>query len=146
MKDRGYSSIGLYRPKNALNVGEILRAAGCYGSALVAIEGDRFKRARTDTQDAWKHLPVVQVGSLIDAAPIGATKVAVEFIETATPLHDFLHPESAFYIFGPEDGSLPTELVKQCSHVVYIPTRHCMNLAATANVLLYDRLTKRRSP
>ncbi len=27
-------------------------------------------------------------------------------------------------------------------HVVYVPTRHCMNLAATVNVVLYDRLSK----
>jgi tRNA(Leu) C34 or U34 (ribose-2'-O)-methylase TrmL len=27
--------------------------------------------------------------------------------------------------------------------VIYIPTRYCMNLAATVNVVLYDRMAKR---
>ncbi|TOK02114.1 hypothetical protein CGI27_01360, partial [Vibrio parahaemolyticus] len=27
-------------------------------------------------------------------------------------------------------------------HVVYVPTHGCMNLAATVNVVLYDRLAK----
>jgi tRNA(Leu) C34 or U34 (ribose-2'-O)-methylase TrmL len=49
------------------------------------------------------------------------------------------------YIFGPEDGSLPQSVVDQCEHVVFIPTTGCMNLAATVNVVLYDRLAKQSS-
>ena len=30
----------------------------------------------------------------------------------------------------------------QCMHTVQIDTRHCMNLAAIVNVVLYDRLAK----
>lgn len=140
---RGYAAIGLYRPKNPLNIGEVMRAAGCYGAGFVSICGTRFQRSRTDTQEAWKHLPVLQADELLDLTPIGCEPVAVEFIQTATPLPGFAHPERAYYLLGPEDGSLPAELVKRCKHVVYVPTRHCMNLAATANVLLYDRMSKR---
>lgn len=142
---RGYAAIGLHRPKNVLNMGEVMRAAGCYGVSLVAVAGQRFKQARTDTQQAWKHLPTIEVPDLLDAAPIGAEPVAVEFIDTATPLPRFIHPERAFYLLGPEDGSLPADLVRRCRHVVFVPTRHCMNLAATANVLLYDRMVKREA-
>ena len=53
-----------------------------------------------------------------------------------------MHPEQAIYIFGPEDGSIPQALIDSADHVVYIPTIGCMNLAATVNVLLYDRLAK----
>ena len=45
-------------------------------------------------------------------------------------------------IFGPEDGSVGKKIVKWCDDVVYIPTIGCMNLAATANVVLYDRMAK----
>ncbi|WP_338155299.1 TrmH family RNA methyltransferase [Vibrio metschnikovii] len=48
----------------------------------------------------------------------------------------------AIYLFGPEDGSLPQEVIDKAHHVVYIPTHGCMNLAATVNVVMYDRLTK----
>ncbi|MCU8306563.1 TrmH family RNA methyltransferase, partial [Vibrio vulnificus] len=54
----------------------------------------------------------------------------------------FVHPEKAIYLFGPEDGSLPQEVVDKAHHVAYIPTHGCMNLAATVNVLMYDRLAK----
>lgn len=50
--------------------------------------------------------------------------------------------DRALYIFGPEDGSLDKEIRDWCEDVVYIPTTGCMNLAATVNVVLYDRLAK----
>lgn len=143
MAHRGFAAIGLHQPKNHLNIGEVMRAAGCYDVGLVAICGRRFGRSSTDTQDAWRHLPVLQTENLLNVTPFGAVPIAVEFIPSATPLQDFVHPERAYYLLGPEDGSLPSALVERCAHVVYIPTRHCMNLAATANVLLYDRMLKR---
>ncbi|CSB46617.1 RRNA methylase%2C putative [Vibrio cholerae] len=33
-------------------------------------------------------------------------------------------------------------MVDQAHYVVYVPTHGCMNLAATVNVVLYDRLAK----
>ena len=46
------------------------------------------------------------------------------------------------YIFGPEDGSISQALIDFADDVVYVPTIGCMNLAATVNVVLYDRLAK----
>ena len=139
---RGFSSIGLHRPKDHLNVGEVLRAAGCYSAALVAVSGARYKKARTDTQLAHRHLPLVQCDDLQSVVPFGSTPVAIDIIEGAQPLQEFVHPTSAFYVFGPEDGTLDAGVLEWCEHIVYIPTRYCMNLAATVNVVLYDRLMK----
>ncbi len=60
----------------------------------------------------------------------------------ATPLPEYQHPENAFYIFGPEDGTLSQEVIDSADAVVYVPTEGCMNLSATVNVLLYDRMIK----
>ncbi|MDP2285217.1 MAG: TrmH family RNA methyltransferase, partial [Pseudohongiella sp.] len=57
-------------------------------------------------------------------------------------LIEFTHPQNALYIFGPEDGSIPQAIVDQADFVVFVPTIGCMNLAATVNVVLYDRLAK----
>ncbi|PRH24777.1 23S rRNA methyltransferase [Burkholderia multivorans] len=141
-RSRGYAAIGLHQPKDPQNVGGVLRAAGCYGVALVALSGKRYQRASTDTQKAWRHLPAIQTDDLLSVIPIGAVPVAVEFSHAATPLPAFKHPESAFYIFGPEDGSVPNHIATKCRDVVYVPTAYCMNLAAAVNVLLYDRLAK----
>jgi tRNA(Leu) C34 or U34 (ribose-2'-O)-methylase TrmL len=58
------------------------------------------------------------------------------------PLPGYKHPERALYIFGPEDGTLGHDVLDWCRDVVYVPTNGCMNLAATVNVVLYDRMTK----
>nr|WP_324259358.1 RNA methyltransferase [Cellvibrio fontiphilus] len=142
--------IGLVNPKSPANVGMIMRGAGCYEASGVFYTGERFDRARkfaADTKNAASKIPLVHLEDLTDAvakaAPAeNAVLVAIELIEGATPLMDFVHPQNAYYIFGPEDGSLKKEIIDQCQHVVYIPTIGCMNLAATVNVLLYDRMAK----
>jgi tRNA(Leu) C34 or U34 (ribose-2'-O)-methylase TrmL len=53
-----------------------------------------------------------------------------------------MHPERAFYVFGPEDGTLGTRHLSKCVRKIMVPTKFCMNLAATVNVVLYDRLAK----
>jgi|TARA_Y100001956_G_scaffold6814_1_gene5971 tRNA(Leu) C34 or U34 (ribose-2'-O)-methylase TrmL len=138
-------SIGLQNPKSATNVASILRAAGCFGVSSVFYTGQRFRHAKefnADTKAYHRVIPTVGVDHLETVIPSGATVVGVELVEGATPLPEFVHPDNAFYLFGPEDGSMEPSLVAKCDHVVYIPTFNSLNLAATVNVLLYDRLAK----
>lgn len=140
---RGFASIGLVRPKDPSNVGSVLRAAHVYDASFVAIEGDRTPvQHSTDTTKAWRHMPVVRVDDLFAAVPYGAVPIAVDLVEGAIPLPDFHHPQAAFYIFGPEDGTLGRKHLLRCPYSIMVPTRFCMNLAATVNVVLYDRLAK----
>ena len=140
---RGFSSIGLVRPKDKANVGSVLRAAHCYGSSLVAIQGDRTNLSSiTDTSKAARHMPVLRGDDLFAMCPHLAVPVAVDLVDGAIPLPDFTHPESAFYVFGPEDGTLGSAHLLKCKYRVMIPTNICMNLAATVNVVLYDRMAK----
>ena len=138
---RGYSAIGLYMPKREMNVGGAMRAAYCYGAAMIAVQGQRFRKMPTDPQASWRHIPVLQVADLLEAIPFDCQPVCVELSPGALPLVSFVHPQRAFYIFGPEDGSVPNELTRRY-RTVYAPTLHCMNLAATVNVVLYDRRAK----
>lgn len=139
---RGYAAIGLFNPKNSLNVGSALRAAGCYQASMVAVTGHRSGTRCTDTQKAYRHIPLLHVDDLKSVIPFDCVPVAVDLIPGATPLHQYRHPERAFYIFGPEDGTLGERITSWCRDVVYVPTHYCMNLAATTNVVLYDRLAK----
>ncbi|MDU0355338.1 RNA methyltransferase [Paraglaciecola aquimarina] len=138
--------LALVNPKSPQNMGSILRAAGCYQVKTIRYTGQRYARASaffTDTKNAHLNIPITQVPEVIDLdADKGLVKVGIELVEGACPLPSFNHPDDALYIFGPEDGSLSQDVVNQCDHVVYIPTIGCMNLAATVNVLLYDRLAK----
>lgn len=141
----GYSCIGLFNPKSPENVGSIMRAAGCYGVNTVFYTGKRYERAKdfcTDTKQVHLQLPLIGVDDLQQVIPFGCVPVAIEIHPDAKPLPEYRHPERAFYIFGPEDGSLTKSVTAWCKDVVYIPTHGCMNLAATVNVVLYDRLLK----
>ena len=64
------------------------------------------------------------------------TDDGAEALQAARPLPEYTHPDRAFYIFGPEDGSLDKRIRAWCEDVVYVPTNGCMNLAATVNVVL----------
>lgn len=139
---RGYAVIALDQPKFGGNVGATMRAAWCYGAELVVIAGQRFRHEPTDTPQAWRHIPTLEVADVFDALPFECVPVAVDLLPDATPLPRFVHPERAFYIFGGEDRTLSHEITARCPHKVYVPTRLCMNLAATVNVVLYDRMVK----
>lgn len=138
-------TIGLSSPKSPTNVGAVMRAAGCYGVDNVIYTGTRYDRAvklNTDTKKMVTTIPLIQQAHLLDNIAADVKIVCVDLIEGATPLPNFKHPEKALYLFGPEDGTLSQDLINQADAVVYIPTKGCMNLAATVNVLLYDRLAK----
>ena len=143
-----YVAIGLENPKTPDNVGSVLRAVGCFNAQAVYYSGQRYDIAakhHTDTKNVQQRVSLARSESwheLKAQLPEGTQLVCVELALGATPLPDFEHPERALYVFGPEDGSLPKAVVSEADVVVYIPTIGCLNLAATVNVLLYDRLTK----
>lgn len=145
---RGYAAIGLDNPKDPENIGGVFRAAGCFEASMVVLGGPRpnylkgLGRIQTDTQKAYRHLPVTFAEHLKDAIPFDCVPVAVDFLPGAKPLPEYVHPERAFYIFGAEDATLGNDITSWCRHRVYIPMPYCMNLAATVNVVLYDRQAK----
>lgn len=138
-------SIGLVNPKSASNVASILRACGGFGASSVFYSGNRFGYARdfnADTQNMRYKIPTIGVEDLLSIKPRGAKVVVIELVENATPLPEFEHPQSAFYVFGPEDGTVPPDLIEAADEVVYIPCSHNLNLGGAANIVLYDRLSK----
>jgi tRNA(Leu) C34 or U34 (ribose-2'-O)-methylase TrmL len=142
-------SIGLINPKSPENVGSVLRAAGNFRVDRVFYTGQRYPRAvkRNPTtpnmsRKVSQNIPISGVSCVIDDAPENMAIICVEFAENAIALPEFQHPDNAFYVFGPEDGTISQDVIDRADAVIYVPTIGCMNLAATVNVVLYDRLTK----
>ena len=150
LQDASAVFIGLVNPKTPVNVGGIMRASGCYGVNGVFYTGRRYELAarsgaaqyHVDTKDAGEHIPLMGVNSLLESIPADTKLICVDLVVGATPLPDFVHPPKAFYVFGPEDGTIGQDIIDKADAVVYVPTVGCMNLAASVNVLLYDRLAK----
>jgi tRNA(Leu) C34 or U34 (ribose-2'-O)-methylase TrmL len=142
---KGFASVGLVRPKDTANVGAILRASYCFDVSLIAIEGDRTPiRSHVDTPKAWRHIPVIRNDDLSGVIPYDAVPVAVDLVDDAEDLRDFVHPERAFYVFGPEDGTLGHKHLQFCHKRVMLPSRTCLNLASCVGIVLYDRLLKQK--
>ena len=140
-----HATIGLINPKTPTNVGAVMRAAGCFRVDGVFYTGKRYERAAqfaTDTKAVSQKIPITAVDDILQACPDNAKIVCIELVENGVSLPDFQHPDKAFYVFGPEDGSISQQVVDCADAVVYIPTVGCLNLAATVNVVLYDRLAK----
>jgi len=138
-------AIGLTNPKNPSNVGAVMRAAGCYQVDDVFYTGNRYGHAakfNTDTKNAVENIALIKVETLLDEIPENTKVVCIELVEGATPLPEYQHPDNVIYIFGPEDGTISQDVIDKADAVVYVPTIGCMNLAATVNVVLYDRLAK----
>jgi len=139
------ANIGLCDPKSPTNVGAVMRAVNCFQADEVYYTGERYDRAAryyTDTQNTESKIYVSEVNCVLDEVVEGVSVVCVELAEGATPLSEFDHPDKAYYIFGPEDGTISQDIIDRADSVVYVPTVGCLNLAATVNIVLYDRLVK----
>ena len=141
---RGFALIGLQSPKIAANVGGVLRAAWAYGVAGVHIENARcgWVKDAENTPKAQRHMPVYFGSSLLTAIPVCCDLVVVDLVPDAETLVTFQHPTRAMYVFGPEDGTVSSDIVAEAGYRVMVPMRGCMNLAAAVNVVLYDRMAK----
>lgn len=143
INQRGFACVALQEPKFDMNVGGALRAAQVYGANMLVVSGQRFEREATDSMKAYRHLPVLRVDDVFAALPFDCVPVAVDIVMNACPLPRYCHPPRAFYVFGAEDRTLGEKVLSRCRDRIVIPTTHCMNLAATVNVVLYDRMAKR---
>lgn len=141
-KTRGYAIIGLNQTIHNANIGGAFRAAHAFGAAGIHLAVRKKVDYSTDTSKAHKHIPLTRVENIMDSIPYNCVPVAVDLLPGAESLASFTHPERAFYIFGAEDQTLPASITNQCPFHVYIPTTICLNLAATVNVVLYDRFFK----
>lgn len=140
-------SIILCNPKYSANVGAAVRAASCFDAKQVWWTGNRFNLAENDRlpreerMKGYKDVELRQFDQPFDHFP-NAVPVAIELLPNSENLVDFVHPENAVYVFGPEDGSIPPVVRRFCHRFVSIPSKHCLNLAAAVYIVLYDRVIK----
>lgn len=141
----------LINPKFPHNVGTVQRACSCFGVEQLWWTGDRVsldvekgeRLPREERMRGYKDVTLINFDRPFDQFPRGVTPVAIEVRQNSEHLTTFVHPENPVYVFGPEDGSIPKVFLQHCHRFVIVPTKHCLNLAATVNIVLYDRMQKR---
>jgi tRNA(Leu) C34 or U34 (ribose-2'-O)-methylase TrmL len=142
-------SIVLTNPRFAYNVGMVVRLASCYGVQQVWWTGDRVtydiqnkkKLPREERMKGYKDVQMIQFDRPLEQFE-NAVPVAVELRPNSERLQDFIHPENAVYVFGPEDGSISNEVLSQCHRFLIIPVKHCLNLATAVATVMWDRASK----
>ncbi|MGI9491017.1 MAG: RNA methyltransferase [Geminicoccaceae bacterium] len=139
---RGYFGIGAEAISKPMNLGNLIRSAHAFGASFAFLVDAHYTvaSARSDTSDAEKQLPAYRYDRPDELVlPKRCSLVGVELLDDAIDLPSFRHPLNAAYVFGPERSSLSSEMVARCDHVVKIPTRFCINLAAAGAIVMYDR-------
>ncbi len=142
---RGYFAIGVYNPKAKENIGTLWRSAFAFGASYIFTIGKRYQKQPGDTTCAWKHIPLFDYESLdlfCQHSPKDCCLVGIEIVDGARPLPTIVHPERAIYLLGPEDGSLPPEVLERCQIITRIDTRFCLNVAVAGSIVMYDRNIK----
>ena len=140
---RGYFGIGVERVSKPMNVGNLFRSAHAFGASFIFTIDTAYspRAAKSDTSSTPKHLPFYSfTDSESMRLPKGCQLVGVELLDEAVELPTFHHPQSAAYVFGPERGTLSTELVARCAHIVRIPTSFSLNVATAGAIIMYDRV------
>ena len=140
---RGYFGIGAEGISKPMNLGNLIRSAHAFGTSFVFLVDAHYTigTARSDTSAAERQLPLYRFDAVEQMVlPNRCVIVGVELLDSAIDLPSFRHPLNAAYVFGPERSSLSPAMVARCDHVVKIPTRFCVNLAAAGAIVMYDRL------
>lgn len=160
----------LENPKFIENLAGVIRAAACFGQTNVIWTGNRLdkyfvgnfqqetnplpilggsstsKKARVLREFRMKEYQSVRWYKEVRPFNISlVTPVCVEIVDGAESLVDFVHPEFALYVFGPEDGSVSQVFRRLCHRFVRIPSKHCLNLACAVNVVLAHRTMQKGS-
>lgn len=143
---RGYFSIGIYEPKTETNIGTLWRSAHNFGADFIFTIGKRYKKERTDTTKAEKHIPLYNYKDFDDFKnhlPIGGELVFIEQTNGARNLKEANHPERAIYILGAEDYGIPENIMKGFQKI-FIDTPMCLNVAVAGSIVMYDRKNKEK--
>lgn len=141
---RGYFGIGVEQISKEGNVGNLARSAHSFGASFfftISPEVDVHAMRFSDTSGAFDHVPYYQYDHAENLAlPMECALVGVELTDDAIDLPSFRHPLRAAYILGPEMGNLSPVIMDQCSHIIKIPMKFCVNVGVAGALVMYDRL------
>jgi tRNA G18 (ribose-2'-O)-methylase SpoU len=142
---RGYFGIGIYNVKFHTNIGTLWRSAFCLGADFIFTIGKRYQRQHSDTVASYRHVPLFHYDDgddFLNHRPFSCPLIGVELADEAADLETFQQPQQAVYLLGPEDGSIPHEILDKCQHIVKFDSRFCLNVAAAGSIVMYDRAAK----
>jgi tRNA G18 (ribose-2'-O)-methylase SpoU len=127
---------------NDFNIAGAVRNSNAFLAKKVFIYGkrkfDRRGAVGTYHYENIVHLP--DLDALLGILP-EYTLVAVDDIEGATAIDDFIWPKNTLMAFGQEQVGLPPEIIERAAHTVYIKqfgSVRSLNVACASGICMYD--------
>lgn len=145
-RPRGHYGVGIYEPQSTINVGTIVRAAGCFGADYVVSIGKEYDGSQADVGH-YRHIPVFNFPNwenFENSIPKNSEIVLVDYDPSAYDIDEFQNPERAAYMIGSEGSGFPQEILEKGYRSVYINSEFCLNAAMAASVVLRERYNNDR--
>lgn len=141
-----YYGIGSECFSYGCNLGTLYRSAFNMGAQFIFSCGHK-PDLRGDVPKSWRHIPYFhhnKVKDFLSVLPKSSRLVGIELSDEAHNLYNFIHPKQAVYILGNESTGLSEETKSQCDCMIYIPSKHCLNVSVAGSIVMYDRNQKQR--
>ena len=150
LEDAPLPGFGIYNPKDATNLGHLIRSAHAFAIPFVfQIGGDAsWHNIKTDTTKAIRWLVCGEYDSLehlkqeFSHIPI----IGIEIDPNARGITEFKPPREALYLLGREDEGLPEEILKRLDMLVQIPTVVPLNVGVTSAIVMFHWCLKNGFP
>ena len=145
--------------RSAMNVGSAFRTADAFALEKIYLCGitaqpphREINKTALGAQDSmnWEHDPSIE-GCISQLHQAGFEIVAVEQADQSTSLLDFsIDTEKKYaFVFGNEVFGVNEKIVKEAHTVLEIPqfgTKHSLNISVSMGVVLWDFVSKLKSP
>lgn len=125
---------------NDFNIAGVVRNANAFMASAVYIYGSKQFDKR-GTVGTHKYEKIKRVSGLDSPELRKYTWVAFDNIKGAVPLDTFEWPENPLLCFGQEQVGLPSEIIEQAPHHVYIRqygSVRSLNVACASAIAMYD--------
>jgi len=132
---------GIYNPKDATNLGHILRSAQAFSIPFVYQVGGTasWRKIKTDVTKASRWLIAGEYESLehLRHEFLNIPIIGVEISPRSKRINDFEPRRDALYLFGREDAGIPEEILSKLDDVIYIPTVVSLNVGITSAIVMF---------
>ena len=128
--------------QNDFNIGGVIRNSNAFLAQQIWIYGRRSydKRGSVGTHH-YENISFVKEIDSIDEIVKTGTLVAIDNVEGAEPIDDFVWPENPIMAFGQEQIGLEPEILERAAHKVYIRqlgSVRSLNVACASGIIMYD--------
>lgn len=141
IEDPPLPGFGIYNPKDAANLGHILRSAQAFGIPFVYQVGGTvtWRKIKTDVTKAARWLITGEYDSLehLKAEFPGVPIIGVEISPKSKSIKDFKPARNSLFLFGREDEGIPQEILSKLDEVISIPTVVSLNVGITSAIVMF---------